>query len=145
MGVDPRMVRGHVVRDEVEHQLQAALLEPSAQAGERRRAAQVAMHGVAVDREPRAADVVVAEVRQGFRELMTPLGIDEGDRPRRRTGLPDAQEPDPVDTLLGQAVQLGVRHVVEGRALAPGTRQLGQPDAAVDLVQGRIARIGHIC
>ena len=33
----------------------------------------------------------------------------------RRAGLPDAEEPDPVEALLGQVIQFGVGNVVQGR------------------------------
>ena len=49
--VDPRVIRGHVVGDEVEHQLQSACVQPLAQTCERRVAAQVAMDRVVLDRE----------------------------------------------------------------------------------------------
>ena len=144
MLVDPRVIRRHVVRNEVEHQLQSALLQPLSQACQRRSATQIAMDGVALDGEPGAGDVFVLQVRQRFGELATPLGIRARDRLRRRAGLPHAQEPDPVEAQLGQAVQLGVRNVIQRRALAQSAGQLGQPDAGVDLVQRRVAWIGHV-
>jgi hypothetical protein len=57
MLVDPRVVRRHVVRDKIEHQLQAALLEPLAQAGKRSGAAQSDVDGVALDSKARTGDV----------------------------------------------------------------------------------------
>jgi hypothetical protein len=50
--VDPRVIRGHVVGDKVEHQLQSAFLQPLSQTGKRRVAAQIAMDGVVLDGEP---------------------------------------------------------------------------------------------
>jgi hypothetical protein len=46
--VDPRVIRCHVVRDEIEQQLQSALLQPLSQACERRGAAEIAMDGVII-------------------------------------------------------------------------------------------------
>ena len=60
---DPWMIQCHVVRNEVEHQLESALSQPLSQAGERRIAAQVAMHGVALDGESGAGDVFFLEIR----------------------------------------------------------------------------------
>ncbi len=94
------------------------LAKPLAQPGQRRVAAQIAMHRVACDGETRAGDVFLVEVRQGFVELPAPLGIGAGDSLRRRAGLPDAQEPDPVETLRGQAIQLRIGHVVQSRRAA---------------------------
>ena len=44
-----------------------------------------------------------------------------------RAGLPDAQEPDPVEAHLGQAVQLGVGNVVQRRR--PAQRRATAPSA----------------
>ena len=117
------MIRGHVVGDKIEHQLQAAFLQSLPQSGERRGAAQIAMHGVALDGEPGAGDVLVPEIRQRFGELATPLGIGSRDRLCRRAGLPDAQQPDPVKTQLGEAIQFGVRNIVQGRASGPAREE----------------------
>jgi hypothetical protein len=77
-----------VVRNEVEHQLQSAFPQPRSQALQGRGPAQIAMDGVAPDREAGAGDVVVLEVCQRFGELATPFGVRERDCARRRTGLP---------------------------------------------------------
>ena len=75
------------------------------------------MHGVAGDRESRAGDVLVAEIRQRLLELVPPLGIAARDLLCGRPGLPDAQQPDPVEAHLGQAIEFGIGNVVErGRA-----------------------------
>ena len=42
------------------------------------------------------------------------LGVGARDPLTRRAGLPDAQQPDPVEAHLRQAIQLGVRNVVQG-------------------------------
>ena len=57
--VDPRVIRGHVIGDEVEHQPQPASLHPLPQACERRIAAEIAVDGVALDGETGAGDVLV--------------------------------------------------------------------------------------
>ena len=93
--------------------LQAALAEPLAQAGQSRVAAEIRVDRVAGDGETRAGDVLLAQVRQRLLEFAAPLRIAARDLLRRRAGLPDAQEPDPVEAHLGQAVQLGVGDVVQ--------------------------------
>ena len=97
-------------------------------------AAQIAMHGVVLDGEPGAGDVFFLEVRQRFLKLLAPSGVAARDLLRRRTGLPDAQEPDPVKTQLCQAVQFGIGNVIQRRALPETAGQFRQPDAGVDLV-----------
>ena len=71
---------------------------------------------------------------------LPPLGVAPGDLLPGRAGLPDAQEPDPVEAHLGQAVELGVRNVVQRRRPAERAGQLRQPDAGVDLVERRVTR-----
>ena len=143
MVLDPGVIQRRVVGDEVEHQPQAAVAEPLAEPGQGGVAAQGRMHRVAGDGEPGAGDVLVAQVGQRLLELPPPLGVAPGDALSGRAGLPDAQEPDPVEAQLGQAVQLGVRNVVQGRRPAQPPGQLRQPDAGVDLVQRRITRRCH--
>ena len=135
----PGVIQAGVVGDEVEHQPQAARAEPLAQPGQRRVAAEVGMHGVAGDREAGAGDVLLAQVRQRLLELLPPLAIGARHPLPGRPGLPHAQEPDPVEPHLGQAVQLGVRHVVQRGRPAQRSGQLRQPDARVDLIERRIA------
>ena len=119
---DPGMIEPHVIGHEVEHELQAALAEPLAQAGQGRVAAEILMHRVAGDREARAGDVFLAQVRERLLEFAPPLGIGARDLLRTRAGLPDAEEPDPVETQLGQAIQFGVRDVVQRGRPAQASR-----------------------
>src|SRR5436190_1372657 len=61
----------------------------------------------------------------------------------RFTRLPHAQEPDPVEAHLRNAVQLDVRNVVERGRPSDDAGQLCQPDPGVDLEQRRIAVARH--
>jgi polyphosphate kinase 2 len=49
----------------------------------------------------------------------------------------------PVETLRGEPIELGIRNVVQRRAAAQGARQLREPDAGIDLLQRRIAYLRH--
>ena len=118
MRVDPVVIRRHVIRHEVEHQLQSALLQALSQAAERLGAAQIAMNRVAPDSEPGAGDVVVREIRQRIGEFAAPSGMRARNCLGRRAGLPHAQQPDPVEAQLGEAIQFGIRNIVERRAPA---------------------------
>jgi hypothetical protein len=62
MILDPGVVEPGVVGHEVEHQAEISRAQPLAQTGEGGVSAEVAMDGVAGDREARARDVVVREV-----------------------------------------------------------------------------------
>ena len=138
MVLDPGVIERRVVGDEVEHQLQAAVPEPVAEPGEGLVAAQGGMRRIAGDREPGARDILVAQVGQRRLELPPPFGVGPGDLLPGLAGPPDAQEPDPVETHLGQAVEFGVRDVIQGRRPAQLAGQFRQPDAGIDLVERRI-------
>ena len=113
-----------MVGDEVEHQQEPARPQPLAQPGQRRVAPEVGMHRVAGDRKAGAGDVLLAQVGQRLLELLSPLGVGARHPLAGRPGLPDAQEPDPVEPHPGHAVQLGVGNVVQRRRPAQGPGQL---------------------
>ena len=106
-----------MVGDEIEHQPQAAILQALTEPRECRIAAEVRMHGVAGDRESGAGDVFLARGRavspgtrgatRGLLREICCAGI---------SGLPNAEQPNPVETHRGQAVEFGIGYVVECRA-----------------------------
>ena len=63
------------------------------------------------------------------RKFLAPLRVAARDSLPGRTGLPDAQAPDPVKPTLRQAVQVGVRHVIQRGCPVQGTAQFCQPHA----------------
>src|SRR5262249_40571928 len=95
------------------HELETASFEPLAQPGEGIIAAEMGVYGVAGDGEPRAGDVFLVQVGQRLLKFLAPLRIAARYFLRRQACLPDAQEPDPVELLFGEAVQLGVGNIVE--------------------------------
>ena len=144
MLLDPGMIEAHVIGDEIEHQLQAALLQSFAEAGQGGVAAEVLVDRVAGDREAGAGDVFLAQVRQRLLEFVPPLGI-----ARARLVAPPA----PVCQTLRSQIQSkpcaarrsssasGMSSSVAGRPSV--RRQLRQPDAGVDLVQSGRSN-GHV-
>ena len=106
------MVGRDVVRDEVEDQAQAAPAEPLAQAREGRVAPEVLVHAVLLHREARARDVRLGVVRQRPPVLLDEIGLRPRDPARRLARLPDPEEPDEVESVHLQRVQLRVRQVV---------------------------------
>ncbi|TXT22908.1 MAG: hypothetical protein FD138_3355 [Planctomycetota bacterium] len=119
---NPRVIRSHVVRDEIEHQLEAAFFQPFSQPSERRVAAKITMDGVALDREPGAGNVVVGQVGKRLLKFAPPSGILARDRLRVRAGLPDAQQPNPVEALLSEMIESRIGDVVQRRAAAERAR-----------------------
>ena len=140
--LDPGMIEGGVVGDEVEHQAQSARPQTLAKAGERCVSAQVGMHRVTGDGKPGTRDVLLSQVRQRLLEFAPPVALGARHPLSGRSRVPHAQEPDPVESHRRHAVQLGVGDVVQGGRAAPGPGQLVQPDAGVDLVERWIARQG---
>ena len=131
----PGVVRRHVVRDEVEDQAQATALQARAEPGERLVPAEVLVDPVVPDGEAGAADVFLAEVGEDAPVLGEPLGVRPRDAPGRLAGLPDAEEPDEVEPVGGEAVELRVGDVVERRLSPQRGGELREPDPRVDLEQ----------
>src|SRR5262249_2645579 len=140
---DPRMIDARVVGDEVEHQSQIALSEPLAETVEGSISSKISVHRVAGDREPRTGNILLTQVRESFLKLPAPFRIAPRDSLPRVARLPHAQEPDPVEAHLRDAVQLGVGNVVERGPSPDDARQLRQPHPGVDLEQRRIAVARH--
>jgi hypothetical protein len=113
MLLDPRVIEGGVVRHEIEHQAQVPLGEALAQSSEGRIAAEVGMHYVAGDRKSRARDIVLGEVRERRFEFPSPLRIGARRALTGEPGSPHAQQPDPVEPHHGDAIEVGVRDVVQ--------------------------------
>jgi hypothetical protein len=75
--------------------------------------------------------------------LGDPFGLRPRDAPGRLAGLPDTEEPDEVESVLGQPVELRVGYVVECRRLSGGPRELRETDPRVHLEEGGISGCGH--
>src|SRR5205823_5413377 len=57
--------------------------------------------------------------------------------------LPDTQEPDPSEAPFCQAVQFGIRNVIQRCLPAQLLGQLREPDAGIDLIERRVTWCGH--
>src|SRR5437879_3810057 len=101
------------------------------------------MHGVFLDRERRTGDVFSAEVRQHKRVFLAPLRLRKGNLPPGLPRLPDAEQPDPIETEAGNVVECLVGNIVQIRRTARFLRELAQPKARVDLVERRMADSAH--
>ena len=71
----PGVIQASVVGDKIEHQTQATLPQPLAQAGQGRIATQRLMHRVASDGETGPGDVFLAQVRQRRLEFLAPFVV----------------------------------------------------------------------
>src|SRR5262249_55961726 len=90
--------------------------------------------------EAGAPDVLLAEIRQRLQEFLSPPGIGARNPLRGGARPPYAEQPDPVEAHPGHAVQLRVRHVVEGGGPTESLAERGEPDPGVDLIERGIRR-----
>jgi hypothetical protein len=58
------------------------------------------------------------------------------------TGLPDTQEPDPIELLLGEFIEFSIRDIVKCGSFAKLSGKLSEPDTCIDLVQAGILGSG---
>ena len=136
------MIQAGVVGDKIEHQPQATLVEPLAQAEQRLVTAEPPVNAVAGDRETGASDVFLAEVRQCLLKFPSPLSglrvryAALPDRSARRSGTRPSRSP-----LRQSRSSLGVRNVVQRGRPTKTSGQLGQPHARVDLIERWIKRL----
>src|SRR5262249_38150193 len=128
VNLDPGMIQTRVIGDKIEHQSQAALTEPLAQTEQGRISAKLLMNCIACDGETGTRYVFLPKVRQSLPEFFAPLLVLTGNTLCRRAGLPDAQEPEPVEAHLGEAIKLRVRNVVQRGSPAETLGKFGQPD-----------------
>ena len=141
--LDPAVIGRHVVRDEIEDEAEAALAQSLPKTGERLVAAEVGVNVVVADGEGGPGNVGVPEVWENAVILGHPLRVRRRHPTRGLAGLPDAEEPDEVEPVARELVQLGVGHVVQRRGPAERLAQFRQPDARVDLEERGIAGRGH--
>jgi hypothetical protein len=99
MGLHPLMVGGGVVRHEIEQQLDVAPRQLLAELLDRRVATQRLADGVRRNREAGAANILLGQVGQNNLKFGAPLRITARNCLPGSAGLPDAQQPDPVETL----------------------------------------------
>jgi hypothetical protein len=95
------------------------------------------MDGVLAHRERRAAHIGRSEVD----ERLTELALRFRPAPRHRApgiaGLPHAEEPHPLEAVGGEAIEVGVRDIVERRRASQRFADLVEPRARVDLIERR--------
>ena len=139
----PGVIRGHVVRNEIEDQTQTATLKTLTEPGEGFVSAEVLVNTVVANREAGAADVFVSEVLQDAAVLGEPVGMRSRHASRRLARLPDTKEPDDVEPVGGQPIEFGIRDVVERGVSPQRGREFREPDPRVDLEERWIARPRH--
>src|SRR5262245_11938240 len=102
------------------------------------------MYGIPGYRESGPADVILGQVGQRLFEFLAPFAVGARYALPCRTGRPDTEKPDPVESRAGESVQVRVGNVVERDRATEVARQLRQPNARVDLAERRIPRGVHI-
>ncbi len=132
-----------MVGHKIEHQPDAAPGQPGAEPGQRRIAAEAGADGVFGDRKAGAADILVDKVGQGLDQFRPQIRIGAIEFASGRSGLPYAQQPDPVEPRLCEAVEDRIVDLGERDASSGGARQTLEPDAGVDLQQSGVTHSGR--
>ncbi len=107
-----------MVGNEVEDQPQAARAETLTQPGKGIVSAEVGVNVIVANRKARSGHVGVAEVRQYPVILRQPLAMGQRHLPCRLAGLPDAEEPDQIEAIGCELIELSVADVVQRRGTA---------------------------
>src|SRR6202030_140750 len=134
VGLHPEMVGSGMVRHKIEQQLDATTRQPFSELRQRPLAAQRVTDGVCGDRKTGAGDILLGQVGQNRLKFGAPLRVAARNRPPGSADLPDAKQPDPVETLLCKAIERRVVDIREGDPLASLMRQTLKPDTRVDLI-----------
>ena len=108
------MIDGRVVGHKVKQEPHASIAQPGSQTLQGGVAAKIPMHRVALDGEGRAANVRrLVQVGQDLAIVPGPVRVGPRDRETCGSGLPDAQQPDPVEAEFGDLVERRVGHIVK--------------------------------
>ena len=83
---------------------------------------------------PGTGDILFPQVRKRFLKFLAPFGVGARHPLPCRSGLPNAQEPDPVKAPLRQAIQFGIGNVIQSRRPAQLPGEFRQPDTGIDLI-----------
>src|SRR5947209_1862326 len=94
----PCVIQSGMVRDEVEHKPQSSLSQPLSESRQSLATAEIGMHHVVLDGERRTADIGILKVGQSGSVLLTPFRLCKRNRTACFSGLPHAEQPDPVET-----------------------------------------------
>lgn len=96
------------------------------------------MNVVVRDGKGRACNVGFGQIRKSLAEAGLPLGSVTRNLRASRAGLPNAKQPNPVETKTGEAIKVKIRDLVKLAELAEFLRTAIEPIADIDLKDGRI-------
>src|SRR5690348_9108516 len=130
------MIGRGVIGNEIQQQTEPALVDAATEALQRGGAAEIGMDRIARHGKAGSANILVCKVRQDMSELLTPLSIGERDASPLGAYLPDAEEPNPVESSFSELVELGIGDVIQRRRAAQRGGALTESNAGVDLVEG---------
>ena len=136
--LNPRVIQRGVVWNKIQHQLQATFPQPLPHPGQRGRPAETFVDRVPGNRKARAWNIRVSQIRQSILKFLSPFRIAPRDALPGLAGLPHAQKPNPIKTLAGEIIQIGVRDVIQRSRMAKFPGELSHPDARVYLIERRI-------
>lgn len=136
--LNPRMIDGGVVGYEIQQHTEPAPAKTIAQYPKGVRASEISVNFIFRDGKRRACNVVFGEIGKRLVKAGLPLGSLPRDLRAGWTGLPNAKQPNPVETKTGDAIEVKIRYLVELTEAVEFLRTAIEPIADIDLKDGRI-------
>jgi hypothetical protein len=113
MFIDPWVIEGSVVRNEIEEKLQPMVFEPVPEQEKSFVAAEILADCVPTDSERRSGYVLRCKITQRGTVFLQKAGMPDGDFSARPSVVPNTQKPDPVETQSGNVFEKGIRYTGE--------------------------------
>jgi cytosine/adenosine deaminase-related metal-dependent hydrolase len=131
----PGMIDGRMVRHEVQNEQQSVGVESFANASERVGSAEFGVQRVVDDAERRADDMVFTDAGSAILQRLTQRLVFATDASRGFAGLPYAEQPDILESLIRPGLQLFVRDVGQIGCAGSIPRLLGEPNPGIYLIE----------
>jgi hypothetical protein len=114
MGRNPWVIQGRVVWNKIEEELQAMISESVTELEEGFVSSEILIDRVTTDSKRRSGYVFFCKISQCCLVFFQKAGMSCGDFSARCSVVPHAQEPDPVATQSGNALQKCICYIGEG-------------------------------
>jgi hypothetical protein len=133
MIINPWVIQGSVVWNEIEEELQIMLPEPVPELEEGFVSSEIPVDCVSTDCKRRSRYGFFCKISQCCLVVFQKAGMLCGNFSACLSVVPHAQKPDPVATPLRNALQKSIRYLGEGGLAPKPPRDFTEPDARIDL------------
>jgi hypothetical protein len=114
MIINPWVIEGSMVWNEIEEKLQPMIFEPVPELEESFVSAEILADCVPTDSERRSGYVLRCKITQRGTVFLQKAGVTNGDFSACFSVIPHTQKPDPVETQSGNVFQKCIRDIGEG-------------------------------